>query len=59
MFDFADQMAAEAAAAAALAAVLEPEQATDETSPSRTPGKMATTLDRRGLLRGAWMERRP
>lgn len=59
MFGFADQAAAEAAAAAALAAVLEPEQAGDETSSSQAPGKMATTLDRRGLLRGAWMERRP
>lgn len=59
MFDFADQAAAEAAAEAALAAVLEPEQVADETSPSRAPSKMATTLDRRGLLRGAWMERRP
>lgn len=59
MFDFADQSAAEAAAEAALAAVLEPEQVADETSPSQAPSKMATTLDRRGLLRGAWMERRP
>ncbi|WP_047308157.1 [NiFe]-hydrogenase assembly chaperone HybE [Rhodopseudomonas palustris] len=59
MFDFADQAAAEAAAAAALAAVLEPEQTADETLSSQAPGKMATTLDRRGLLRGAWMERRP
>ncbi|WBU30841.1 [NiFe]-hydrogenase assembly chaperone HybE [Rhodopseudomonas palustris] len=59
MFDFADQSAAEAAAEAALAAVLEPEQVADETLPSQAPSKMATTLDRRGLLRGAWMERRP
>ncbi|ACE99702.1 HupJ protein [Rhodopseudomonas palustris TIE-1] len=59
MFDFADQSTAEAAAEAALAAVLKPEQVADETSPSQAPSKMATTLDRRGLLRGAWMERRP
>ncbi|QLH70154.1 [NiFe]-hydrogenase assembly chaperone HybE [Rhodopseudomonas palustris] len=59
MFDFADQSAVEAAAEAALAAVLEAEQVADETSPSQAPSKITTTLDRRGLLRGAWMERQP